>query len=207
MHDQSSPYLPKSPGVRSRSRLACDSGVGPRLCPMMIRPDPGLLSGFRKARMREYLSGNGDRIVVQSIAIDKRGRDSEKRSGKFAVDRVFECASISIGDCTTILRSVSAYYHTVKRDSLVGALFTIAWFLFAYHIYDDRANYRGSAGCFIALGVTLLLTESSCESIRKCHLVAAARPFLILAYFAPAFGHLSPDFWLEAMVLLCFGFA
>jgi hypothetical protein len=82
-----------------------------------------------------------------------------------------------------LLPSISDYYDLRTRDAFVGILFTIAWFLFAYHGYDRNDDVAGNLACLFALGVALFPIGGS-RIERVVHLASAAALFLVLAYFA-----------------------
>ncbi len=88
------------------------------------------------------------------------------------------------GTCTELQTSISAYYGTEMRNVLVGVLFTIGWFLFAYRGHDRHDNYAGNLACLFALGVALFPTTSTEPGIHVLHLTFAALLFLVLAYFS-----------------------
>lgn len=79
--------------------------------------------------------------------------------------------------------SISAYYHSPTGDLFVGALFTIAWFLFAYRGPERKDDIAGDLACLFALGVTLFPHDSPAP-IGTFHFASAAALFLTLAYFS-----------------------
>ena len=89
-----------------------------------------------------------------------------------------------LGSCTELERSISHYYGTGMRDVLVGVLFAIAWFLFAYRGYDRKDDIAGDLACIFALAVALFPTTSDSAVIRTVHVLAAAALFLTLSYFS-----------------------
>ncbi len=54
-----------------------------------------------------------------------------------------------------LLDSISSYYHTNTRDILVGILCAVAFFLFAYHGYDNLDFIAFKIASFSALGIAL----------------------------------------------------
>ncbi len=83
-----------------------------------------------------------------------------------------------------LLDSISAYYGTMMRDVLVGVLFAVGWFLFAYHPYGREDDVAGYLGCAFALGVALFPTTSPHPAVRIVHGASAFALFLVLAYFS-----------------------
>ncbi len=87
-----------------------------------------------------------------------------------------------------IQNSISAYYHTVMRDVLVGCLWAIAVFLLSYRGYegDDRI---GDLASLFAIGVALFPVTPAGSNARDefiigwVHWLFAAALFLTLAYF------------------------
>src|SRR4030042_3715954 len=57
--------------------------------------------------------------------------------------------------------SISDYYSLRTRDALVGILFVIGWFLFAYKGYERLDNLAGNLACVFALGVALFPNSGS----------------------------------------------
>jgi hypothetical protein len=90
---------------------------------------------------------------------------------------------ILMGVGTGIEDSISDYYGTVVRDILVGVLFTIGWFLFAYRGEEPEDDVAGDLACLFALGVALFPTTSDYGLIRILHGGSAALLFLTLSYF------------------------
>jgi hypothetical protein len=91
---------------------------------------------------------------------------------------------ILFGSCAGLQPSISEYYGTEMRDVLVGVLFTIGWFLFAYKGYDRRDDVAGDLACAFALGIALFPITSPRFATRVIHLVSATAMFLVLAYFS-----------------------
>ncbi len=88
-----------------------------------------------------------------------------------------------------IQTSISAYYHSVMRDVLVGCLWAIAIFLLSYRGYGRRDDLAGDLACLFAICVALFPTVPMGEVTAKerilggVHYGFAAALFLILAYF------------------------
>ena len=79
--------------------------------------------------------------------------------------------------------SISAYYDLRTRDVLVGTLFAIAWFLYAYRPYEaDPDPVAGKCACFFALGVALF-PESGSGLERAVHFISALGLFFTLSCF------------------------
>jgi uncharacterized membrane protein len=89
-----------------------------------------------------------------------------------------------------IQSSISSYYHTGMRDVLVGALWTIGFFLYSYKGYERIDNIVGNLACVFAVGVSLFPTTAdgvnspTAEFIGGVHLLFAALFFLTLIYFS-----------------------
>jgi hypothetical protein len=85
--------------------------------------------------------------------------------------------------------SISAYYHTSMRDTLVGTLWVIGFFLFSYKGYEHADNVAGNLACFFAVGVALFptspdgATETGVILIGVVHAIFAVLLFLTLIYF------------------------
>ncbi len=88
-----------------------------------------------------------------------------------------------------IQTSISAYYHSVMRDVLVGCLWAIAIFLLSYRGYGRRDDLAGDLACLFAICVALFPTVPLGEVtaveriLGGVHYGFAAALFLILAYF------------------------
>lgn len=91
---------------------------------------------------------------------------------------------LAFGTCDGIEDSISDYYATEMRDVLVGVLFTIGWFMFAYKGYDRRDDVAGDLAWLFALGTALCPNSSPNAVISTLHFVFAASLFLLLSYFA-----------------------
>ncbi|MBK8349776.1 MAG: DUF998 domain-containing protein [Saprospiraceae bacterium] len=89
------------------------------------------------------------------------------------------------GDC--IQPSISAYYNTLLRDIFVGALCSIAVFLFCYRGYDARDNFVSNWAGFSALGVAFFGTDMEGEALSLSgilHYSCATSFFIALTYFS-----------------------
>lgn len=86
--------------------------------------------------------------------------------------------------------SLSAYYHTDMRDVLVGILFALGVFLFAYKGYGRVDTIAGYLACFFAVGVALFPTLREGETselamrVSVLHHIFAAGFLLTLTYFS-----------------------
>jgi heme A synthase len=79
--------------------------------------------------------------------------------------------------------SISDYYYCRTRDGLVGILWTIGWFLFAYPGYEWKDRLAGIIGGICALGVALSPDQGpGIEPV--IHFTSATLLFLTLAYFS-----------------------
>ncbi|MCH8320572.1 MAG: DUF4159 domain-containing protein [Acidobacteria bacterium] len=87
-------------------------------------------------------------------------------------------------ECIGIQDSISDYYSLRTRDALVGILFAIGWFLFAYRGYDVGDSIAGYLACLFALGVALFPNSSGDEWQRVVHFTSAVLLFVVLSYFA-----------------------
>ncbi len=88
-------------------------------------------------------------------------------------------------DCRTIRPSISDYYSGRTGVFFVGALFTIAWFLFAYRGPDRKDDIAGDLAWLFALGVALFPHDAPPPQ-SAIHFISAAALFLVLAYFSLA---------------------
>ncbi len=90
---------------------------------------------------------------------------------------------------TGIQSSISDYYHTKMGDMFVGALWAIAFGLFAYRGYQPTGKDRlsdnavANLGCFFAIGVALVPTTPEWSLPQFVHLGFAALFFFVLIYF------------------------
>ena len=100
-----------------------------------------------------------------------------------------------LSDCSTLLDSISAYYHTDMRDVFVGILCAVSFFLFAYHGYNWLDFITFKCAGFFALGIAFSPTNIGTDTypcLKKCanqsdlcsiiHFVSAALFFLTLAF-------------------------
>jgi hypothetical protein len=109
-----------------------------------------------------------------------------------ALPIVLALGNIIIFSGSGILQSVSAYYYTGMRDTMVGFLFSIAIFLLAYRGLSWIDELAGKIGCFFAVGVALFPTSPPPppvptplqENISTAHFAFAAGMFLTLAFFS-----------------------
>ena len=80
--------------------------------------------------------------------------------------------------------SISDYYGLRTRDVLVGTLFTIAWFFYAYSPYKgDPDDVAGNWACVFALGVALFPSNGTGWD-PVLHFASALGLFLVLSYFS-----------------------
>lgn len=99
-----------------------------------------------------------------------------------------------LGDCDTILNSISAYYHTDMRDYFVGTLWAISVGMFCYYGYEARDNFWTNLAALFALGVAIFPTDvlpNECYDlnitggiINILHLLSAFGLFIVLAYIS-----------------------
>lgn len=90
--------------------------------------------------------------------------------------------------------SISAYYGLRTRDVLVGTLFAIASFFYAYRPYSGAPDHvAGKSACFFALGVALF-PDTGSSWARGVHLTSALGLFLTLSYFCLCLFTRSGDF-------------
>ena len=79
--------------------------------------------------------------------------------------------------------SISDYYYCRTRDALVGILFTIGWFLYAYPGYERKDNVAGNIAGLCALGVAIFPDQG--PGIEPAiHFGSAGLLFLTLSYFS-----------------------
>jgi hypothetical protein len=89
-----------------------------------------------------------------------------------------------------IQSSISAYYHTIMRDVLVGSLCAIGVFLMSYRGYERRDEIAGRLGCIFAIGVALIPTAPRLGATPLENILSAAHFWLAglffgtLAYFS-----------------------
>lgn len=84
------------------------------------------------------------------------------------------------------LRNISVYYHTGMRDLFVGALCSIALFLFFYRGYDKWDNIAATVAGFFALGVAFFPTvkEGEYDWVAHVHYYCAACFMVTLAFIS-----------------------
>ena len=87
-------------------------------------------------------------------------------------------------ECIELQDSISDYYSLRTRDALVGILFAIGWFLFAYRGYNVWDSIVGYLACLFALGVALFPNSSGDEWQRIVHFTSAVMLFLVLSIFS-----------------------
>ncbi len=89
------------------------------------------------------------------------------------------------------IESISASYHAGgwARDYLVGSLFAIAAFLFAYNGWNKRELYLSKLAAIAALGVAFFPCgcDTQAEILPYVHYIAAGVMFLVLAFFCYSF--------------------
>ncbi len=61
--------------------------------------------------------------------------------------------AVTLGDCTSIQKSISVYYNTVMRNVLISILSALAFFMFAYRGYDYKDRIVGILTFIFALGI------------------------------------------------------
>lgn len=85
-----------------------------------------------------------------------------------------------------IQQSISHYYYSSMGNVLVGAMCSVALFLFFYCGYDKWDHWAGNIAGFFALGVALFpTTEVGDLTITgKIHYICATLFFLTLAFFS-----------------------
>lgn len=82
-----------------------------------------------------------------------------------------------------VLKTISLYYHSGMRDVFVGAICSIALFLFFYKGYNKWDNWAGNLAGFFAVGIALFPTAEKGPNnwIGIVHFICAASFFLILS--------------------------
>lgn len=100
-----------------------------------------------------------------------------------ALPVILAVLGFSLCRCGELESSISSYYDLRARDVLVGTLFTIAWFLFAYRGYERKDDIAGDLACLFALSVALF-PSSGTSFDRILHFTSAAALFAVLAYFS-----------------------
>ena len=85
-----------------------------------------------------------------------------------------------------ILRNISLYYHSGMRDVFVGALCSIALFLFFYKGYNKWDNRAANLAGFFSIGIALFPTvkEGPYNWITIVHFISAAFFFLVLSGYS-----------------------
>ena len=85
-----------------------------------------------------------------------------------------------------VLKTISLYYHSGMRDVFVGAICSIALFLFFYKGYDRWDNWAANVAGFFALGIALFPTamQGPQDWVGKMHFICAAVFFMILSGIA-----------------------
>lgn len=124
--------------------------------------------------------------IRETLFVDEAYRTLRRVVGivGVALPVVLAVGSLILDSPPRLQDSISAYYGTTMRNVLVGALFTVGWFLFSYHGYDRRDDAAGYLACTFALGVALFPTTSSLEWVRVVHILSALSLFLVLAFFS-----------------------
>ncbi len=86
-------------------------------------------------------------------------------------------------DGEVIQQSISHYYYTGMRDVLVGAICSIALFMFFYRGYDKWDDWAGNLTGFSAIGVAWFPTAETGPNgwIGTVHFICAGLFFLTLA--------------------------
>jgi formate hydrogenlyase subunit 4 len=72
--------------------------------------------------------------------------------------------TIVLSDCTTLLDSISAYYHTDMRNVFVGILCAVSFFLFAYHGYNNLDFITFKLAAIFSLGIAFFPTKVTIDS-------------------------------------------
>lgn len=83
----------------------------------------------------------------------------------------------------TIRNNISVYYHSGMRDVFVGALCSIALFLFFYKGYNKWDNRTANLAGLFALGIAFFPTvpDGPYNTSATIHFICAATFFVILA--------------------------
>jgi hypothetical protein len=86
----------------------------------------------------------------------------------------------------TVLRTISLYYHSQMRDIFVGALCSIALFLFFYKGYCKWDNIAANLAAFFALGIAFFPTvqEGPLDWKAWIHFISASLFFITLSCFS-----------------------
>jgi GNAT superfamily N-acetyltransferase len=82
-----------------------------------------------------------------------------------------------------VLKTISLYYHTGMRDVFVGAICSIALFLFFYKGYDRLDNWAANVAGVFAVGIALFPTSAKGpqDLAGIIHFICAAIFFVILS--------------------------
>ena len=81
-----------------------------------------------------------------------------------ALPLIVAVGAVTLGNCSSIQRSISLYYNTVMRNVFVGILSATALFMFAYRGYDYRDRIAGIAAFVFALGIAFFqIGRASCR--------------------------------------------
>jgi hypothetical protein len=109
---------------------------------------------------------------------------------------VLSIGALLFGDCDSIQKSISIYYHTIMRNFFVGILSAIGLFLFTYKGYDRIDNIAGTLAGIFAFGVAFFPCSIT-GPFTNClptplnngiwfilHLISAGALFVTLALFS-----------------------
>jgi hypothetical protein len=114
----------------------------------------------------------------------------------FALPVMLIIGAAILQNCELIQNSISAYYHTIMRNLLVGVLCAVALCLFAYKGYGPYDNIAGNLASLFAVGVAFFPTsigapftlclpvEIDSGSFNTFHFISASLLFLTLAFFS-----------------------
>ncbi len=85
-----------------------------------------------------------------------------------------------------VLNTISLYYYSGMRDVFVGAICSIALFLFFYKGYDKWDDRTATLAGFFAVGIALFPTveQKPYNWVAIVHFICAAYFFLILAGYS-----------------------
>lgn len=104
--------------------------------------------------------------------------------------------ALLFGECESIQKSISVYYHTIMHNFFVGILSAIGLFLFTYKGYEKIDNISGNLAGIFAFGVAYfpcsitgpftacLPTPLNTGIFFIIHLISAASLFIMLAFFS-----------------------
>lgn len=100
--------------------------------------------------------------------------------------------TLIVGDCDTLLSSISIYYYSTAGDILVGVLSSIAVFLFAYKGYEKKDDMAANLAAISALGIGFFPTTADLSGVCPVtidnniigiiHFICGILFFLVLAY-------------------------